>query len=169
MWPRICLRLWPSLITRNRWSLPCLATLCWESSWQPQNQLPKQCNDSHQRNYQPQNATAMDKSTISRCFFPLISWYILHWKRGFPFVTFDCGRVYTVYTNLRSTFPGGSKGFFSPSTDRSTLPRLTPATNVGYGAVGNEALNARRAGDIKEAFNLRKETLTASWCHQTGK
>ena len=78
--------------------------------------------------------------------------------------------LYTsVYTNWRSTFPGGSKGFFSPSTDRSALPRLTPATNVGYGAVGNEALNARRAGDIKEAFNLRKETLTASWCHQTGK
>lgn len=70
----------------------------------------------------------------------------------------------------------GSKGFFSPSTDRSALPRLTPATNVGYGAVGNEALNARRAGDIKEAFNLRKETLTdgtlncqegfPSYCHR---
>ena len=65
-----------------------------------------------------------------------------------------------------SGFSGGSRGFFSPSTDRSTLPRLTPATNVGYGALGNEALNARRAGDIKEAFNLRKETLTASWCQR---
>jgi len=113
--------------------------------------------------------TAMDKSTISRCFFPLISSI----ERGvFPLsrLSAEGYTLYTyVYTNLRSTFPGGSKGFFSPSTDRSALPRLTPATNVGYGAVGNEALNARRAGDIKEAFNLRKETLTASWCHQTGK
>lgn len=56
MWPRICLCLWPSLITRNRWSLPCLATLCFKqlATTKP---APQQCNDSHQRNYQPQNAT----------------------------------------------------------------------------------------------------------------
>lgn len=57
---------------------------------------------------------------------------------------------------------GGSKNFFS-GTDRSHLPRLTPATNVGYGGPGNEALNARRGADLKENFNVRKETLTATW------
>eukprot|EP00438_Fugacium_kawagutii_P023891 Skav233805 [mRNA] locus=scaffold780:583255:587520:- [translate_table: standard] len=53
----------------------------------------------------------------------------------------------------------GSKDFFS-DTDRSHLPRLTPATNVGYGGPGNETLNKRRGGDLKENFNVRKETLT---------
>lgn len=53
----------------------------------------------------------------------------------------------------------GSKTFFA-ETDRSTLPRLTPHSNVGYGGPGNEALNARRAADLKEVFNVRKETLT---------
>lgn len=53
----------------------------------------------------------------------------------------------------------GSKTFFA-ETDRSTLPRLTPHSNVGYGGPGNEALNARRGADLKEVFNVRKETLT---------
>ena len=57
---------------------------------------------------------------------------------------------------------GGSKTFFA-ETDRSTLPRLTPHSNVGYGGPGNEALNARRAADLKEVFNVRKETLTETW------
>ena len=57
---------------------------------------------------------------------------------------------------------GGSKNFFA-ETDRSTLPRLTPHSNVGYGGPGNEALNARRGADLKEVFNVRKETLTETW------
>lgn len=34
---------------------------------------------------------------------------------------------------------------------------------MGYGGPGNEALNARRAADLKEVFNVRKETLTETW------
>eukprot|EP00913_Durusdinium_trenchii_P030109 g28214.t1 len=54
----------------------------------------------------------------------------------------------------------GAKGFWAPDVDRAALPRLTPETNVGYGGLGNEALNARRQADLKEAFNLRKVSLT---------
>ncbi|CAK9092885.1 Thebaine 6-O-demethylase, partial [Durusdinium trenchii] len=56
----------------------------------------------------------------------------------------------------------GAKGFWAPDVDRAALPRLTPETNVGYGGLGNEALNARRQADLKEARlkpNLRSEPL----------
>mmetsp|Transcript_67716 Transcript_67716/g.140407 ORF Transcript_67716/g.140407 Transcript_67716/m.140407 type:complete len:332 (+) Transcript_67716:57-1052(+) len=49
-----------------------------------------------------------------------------------------------------------SRAFFSESTNREALQPLNPETNTGYGRMGGEALNARRANDLKEVFNLRK-------------
>ena len=86
----------------------------------------------------------VDRGPIFLSYFVQRFWYISRWKPP------EC------------TPQGGSKTFFA-ETDRSTLPRLTPHSNVGYGGPGNEALNARRAADLKEVFNVRKETLTETW------
>ena len=48
-----------------------------------------------------------------------------------------------------------SRQLFDPASDRSRLPRLgTLADNMGYGGVGHEALNARRAPDAKELYHV---------------
>ena len=86
----------------------------------------------------------MDRGPIFLPYFVQRFWYIPRWKPP------------------EWKPQGGSKTFFA-ETDRSTLPRLTPHSNVGYGGPGNEALNARRAADLKEVFNVRKETLTETW------
>jgi len=52
-----------------------------------------------------------------------------------------------------------SRRLFAPSTDRDSLVPLGPETNMGYGRLGGESLNARRAADQKEAFNVRKAAL----------
>jgi len=53
-----------------------------------------------------------------------------------------------------------SRQLYDPSTDRAALHPLGPETNIGYGGMGSESLNARRAADQKEVFNVRAAALT---------
>mmetsp|Transcript_40466 Transcript_40466/g.114608 ORF Transcript_40466/g.114608 Transcript_40466/m.114608 type:complete len:341 (-) Transcript_40466:56-1078(-) len=52
-----------------------------------------------------------------------------------------------------------SRQLFDESVDRSRLHQISPETNTGYGGIGKESLNARRAPDMKEVFNVRKAHL----------
>ena len=61
-------------------------------------------------------------------------------------------------TDIEDAF-SASRKLFHESVDKSSLHPLSPETNTGYGGIGNESLNARRAPDMKEVFNVRKTHL----------
>jgi isopenicillin N synthase-like dioxygenase len=57
---------------------------------------------------------------------------------------------------LAAAFMASKTLFGMRDEQKARLNQLDPTTNTGYNGIGSEALNRRRAGDLKEVFNVRK-------------
>jgi isopenicillin N synthase-like dioxygenase len=57
---------------------------------------------------------------------------------------------------LAAAFMASKDVFGMSDEEKAKLKPLDPTTNTGYNGLGSEALNRRRAADLKEVFNVRK-------------
>ena len=59
-------------------------------------------------------------------------------------------------------FAASQELFAASASEKANWKAIDPSTNTGYVGCGAEALNRRRAADLKEAFNVRATSFTDS-------